>query len=161
MKYKNLDDFIKPHYSYFLAILTGRTKNPQLAEDLCQELFFRIAQKGIDWVNALNEPRTYVYGMAKNLHVDWIRKTEKAKFTELKVIKDTGAWSSQVIWFETKDLIEHAALNEQETTILWLIVDEKCTHDEAAERLSISVSKSKRLWQQVRFKVGKRLCKEV
>lgn len=76
-----LDSFFRKHFHELVGMLRRRVGDPEAAHDLAQTAFERFATR-VDAPEALEEPRGYLMEIAKNAHIDHLRKEASRQTTE-------------------------------------------------------------------------------
>lgn len=109
------------------------TYNKELAEDIVQEIFMKLAQNPPP--NTVKKPRAWVFKMTSNLAIDHLRKMKDGvEFTEenLSTIHSTKEFSA--LQLDVEQAIRR--LNEQERQIVALRLNGEMTFKEIAEILN-------------------------
>lgn len=68
-----LDSFFRKYFHELVGMLRRRVRDPEEARDLVQTAFARVAAR-VEAPQALEEPRAYLMEVAKNVHIDRLRK---------------------------------------------------------------------------------------
>lgn len=126
------------------AYLTRKLRNADAAADLTQETFLRYAERERGGAAAVAHERSYLYRMARNLAVDYLRgerrrKTEPCAYALASAVDDSP--SPEAIVGDRRDLdVVRAAimeLPERTRRVFVLTRIEGLTYAEAAARLRI------------------------
>ena len=139
------------HWNELYGFLIKRTENENDAEDLCLQAF----SKAFDKIDSFNDDflfSTWLISIAKNLHVDLIRK-EKIRLQKSAivdnntkdVIDDTLGPEDQLI--RSQNLVQLLqqirSLKPIYRDIIQMRFFQELSHKEIASRLDLSLSKSK------------------
>lgn len=113
-------------------------KSPEMAKDLVQEIFTAIWQRRTQ-LNSVNNFESYLYGMAKNMAYDLIKKALKAElarleFTAWMEVNDTR--SSEKYEHQLEEIVEQ--LPSKRKQIFRMAKIEGLKYEVIAERLKIS-----------------------
>lgn len=139
------------HWNELYGFLIKRTENDNDAEDLCLQAFSKAFDK-IDLYNQDYSFATWLTSIAKNLHVDILRKekirTHKSSTTDeitKELIDETLGPEDQLIRSQNLDkLLEQIrALKPMYRDIIQLRFFQELSHKEIAAQLSLSVSNVK------------------
>ncbi len=113
------EEFVQLHYDKIYRYCYFKLKNRQIAEDLTQEAFLRfLGQK--TYIHQ-NKPLAYLYTVAKNLCVDYLRKEKRCVLEELEEAEDCLA-HNPIAEAETKSVIQAAvqSLSEEQQELVLL-----------------------------------------
>jgi len=139
------------HWNELYGFLIKRTENDNDAEDLCLQAFSKAFDK-IDLYNQDYSFATWLISIAKNLHVDILRKekirTHKSSTTDeiaKELIDETLGPEDQLIRSQNLDkLLEQIrTLKPMYRDIIQLRFFQELSHKEIAAQLSLSVSNVK------------------
>lgn len=139
------------HWNELYGFLIKRTENDNDAEDLCLQAFSKAFDK-IDLYNQDYSFATWLTSIAKNLHVDILRKekirTHKSSTTDeitKELIDETLGPEDQLIRSQNLDkLLEQIrTLKPMYRDIIQLRFFQELSHREIAAQLSLSVSNVK------------------
>jgi RNA polymerase sigma factor (sigma-70 family) len=139
------------HWNELYGFLIKRTENDNDAEDLCLQAFSKAFDK-IDLYNQDYSFATWLTSIAKNLHVDILRKekirTHKSSTTDeiaKELIDETLGPEDQLIRSQNLDkLLEQIrTLKPMYRDIIQLRFFQELSHKEIAAQLSLSVSNVK------------------
>ncbi len=75
---KRMEEIFQKHARTVYRYLLSRTANADLAEELTQETFFRAVQNA-DQYDGSSSVSTWLCGIARNVHLEWIRKNPAAE----------------------------------------------------------------------------------
>lgn len=137
------DKFMRMYEQLYVDLVdfaTGMVDRHDVAEDLVQELFARLWEKG---VNTSQLTEGYLYTSVKNAAIDYLRRAEMENRYAEQVERTEEEWTAE--WEER--------LDEQMLTLLFKEIDklpERCreifllhldgySNDEIAARMSLSV----------------------
>lgn len=137
------------------------------AEDIAQETFIRVWQKGASWQPQGHSPRSWLYRIAYNLCIDEIRRQPASEqfnndITEKKTISDSGdlerniEHESDINWI-SRSLKE---LPERQRTALSLCALQGLSNKEAANVMDISVEALESLLSRARRQLREKLQKD-
>ncbi|MDE1168257.1 MAG: RNA polymerase sigma factor [Pseudomonas sp.] len=143
---KDLKALFDGHSHNLQRYLTRQVKDPQLAADLVQESFLRLAEQPSGSANVLTA--AYLYRVARNLMIDHMRQEHRRKthtFSEEglePVVDETTCLETQAIAAQQRQALAAAlrALPERTREIVRLNRIEGMTHAEVARQLDISDS---------------------
>ena len=152
------------HWNELYGFMIMRTKNENDAEDLCLQAF----SKAFDKIETYNDEftfSTWLTSIAKNLHVDLIRKekTRLHKMTDVdqasqNVIDETLGPEDQLIRSQNLDKLHQQirSLKPIYRDVIQLFFFQKLSHREIAIQLGLSLSNVK-----VRLLRAKKLLAEI
>lgn len=128
-----------------LAYLTRTLRDADLAADLTQEAFMRLADAGDGTRAVVSNHRAYLYRLAHNLAVDHLRRhrARTAPESDLDTVPDARPSPEQVLGGRQRLDVVRAALMElpeRTRTIFVLARLDGLTYRQVAERLEISDS---------------------
>jgi RNA polymerase sigma-70 factor (ECF subfamily) len=95
---KRFEEIYKKHGKYVYNVALGILKNRQDAEDAAQNVFIKLAGS-IDSFRGESDIKTYLYRMAVNNSIDYIRKqsTHREKIEKVQVHEYASASSSLIL----------------------------------------------------------------
>ena len=143
-----VDNYSKRIYSYALNFSGSK----EFAEEVAQEVFFRV-YKNIDRIKpAKNDFERYLYSIAKNYCIDNYRKNKKVNIIESKDYLVSG-WDPD---YALKDLVWKGIdkLKPQDRNLIILREIEGFSYDEIAEIEKISIGTVKSRLNRVRAKLA-------
>jgi len=116
------------------------------AEDIAQETFFRVWQKGNSWQSQGHSPRSWLYRIAYNLCIDEIRRKPASEqvnndVAEKKTILDSGDLEKTIEHESNINWISRSLkkLPERQRTALSLCALQGLSNKEAANVMDISI----------------------
>ncbi len=133
-------------YSYFL----NQTSNPQVSEELCQEVFLK-AFNGFAGFKGKSSIKTWLYRIAHNEYVSWYRKEKNYQWAyiermeELNVLVEHKSPLDQVMRLEERQRILKVLWQMQEEYRSALILSDlhQLSYNEISNVLEWSLSKVK------------------
>jgi RNA polymerase sigma-70 factor (ECF subfamily) len=82
-----LDQLVEQHQHRLYRYLLYLTRNPQLAQDLFQETWVRVLERGSQY-SARWKFETWLLSIARNLTIDYVRRKQPANFSEFESDED-------------------------------------------------------------------------
>jgi RNA polymerase sigma factor (sigma-70 family) len=70
------DELWSRYAPQLLKYVSRLTANRDLAEDLVQETFLRVFQRRAQWTGAVDQFRPWLFAIARNAAIDWLRKRD-------------------------------------------------------------------------------------
>jgi RNA polymerase sigma factor (sigma-70 family) len=143
---KDLRRLFLIHQNELHAYLTRRLRDRDLASDLAQDIFIRLAERGPQ--RAVADDRSYLYRTARNLAIDHVRRvnrrrTDVTEHDDLADIPDHLPNAEEVM--DTRERLDRLRpviqeLPERTRQVFVLHRIEELTYGEVAARLGISES---------------------
>ncbi len=131
------------HASGVFHYLVTFTKTEADARDLLQELFIKLARTNIETV--LQNEKAFVYRLAHNLAIDWLRRRKVRSDTEERLVKELteaqqGPSDPDMLLLAKGFAEALKTLPEEQRTIVQLKLWDGLTFDEIAEAQSIPLN---------------------
>ncbi|MCP5559763.1 MAG: sigma-70 family RNA polymerase sigma factor [Verrucomicrobiaceae bacterium] len=131
-----LERLYDDHASGLFLYLLSFAKTEADARDLLQELFIKLAQ--IESAETLRCEKSFVYRLAHNLAIDWLRKRCRRQETEEQIVQETAMHSDSGVDPDRAALAVHlmqalASLPDEQRTVMQLKLWEELTFEEIAE----------------------------
>jgi len=112
----NFDDIYKQYYKQVLFFINGNIKLMDISEDICSEVFMKVYNNLDYYTPEMGKINTWIYGIAKNHVIDYIRKNKKYSTTTNieNYVSDEGE-----VFFTTTDnhtaceLVENKEINDK------------------------------------------------
>ena len=86
---KNLEILIDRYLKIIFNYVQKTTGDSSETEDIVQEVFVKV-WKNINKFNLNQNFKTWIFTIARNTTIDWLRKKKSILFSELKSIDDEG-----------------------------------------------------------------------
>ena len=166
---QGLTELIKLYKNGLLFYINGFVNNYSLAEELTENTFVHLFLKKPKYKN-LSSFKTWLYTIARNLTIDYLRKNKKKNSREISIELLTDSVSAheaehlEESYIKSEDKITvHKAMSKLKSEyreILWLIYFEDLSIKESARILKKSVSNVGTLVHRARTSLKKELEKE-
>ncbi len=149
---------IRDYKDGLILYLNGFVKNIYIAEELMEEVFFKIAVKKPRFLGK-SSFKTWLYTIGRNVALDYLRHNSKRTVVQVEnfenYIKDETNLENQYIKGERKKALHKAlmTLNSDYRTVLWMIYFENFSNEEAAKVMN----KSKRQVENLVFRAKQSL----
>jgi RNA polymerase sigma-70 factor (ECF subfamily) len=137
--------FLSRHLSAVVQFSKRYLSSLADAEDIAQETFFRVWQKGNSWQSQGYSPRSWLYRIAYNLCIDEIRRQPASEqvnndIAEKKAILDSGDLEKTIEYESDINWISRSLkkLPERQRTALSLCALQGLSNKEAANVMDIS-----------------------
>lgn len=79
----DLEEIYVTYKSYIYSYFYSHTNNPQISEELCQDVFLK-AFKGLSSFKGKSSIKTWLYRIAHNEYISWCRKEVKYKYVSIE-----------------------------------------------------------------------------
>ena len=138
--YRTLFDHFAPRIRAFLL---RRGLSPAQADDLTQDAMLAIWRRAESYDPAKAAVATWVYSIARNLHIDYFRKTARASRVDLKdpSLQPVEEPTADELYDRSQSVDAVVAalsgLPDEQRLVLDLAYMEGCSHSEIAERLDM------------------------
>ncbi len=138
MNDQQLERLYDVHASGLFYYLVGFTKAEADARDLLQELFIKLARPGDSAREALQSEKAWLYRLAHNLAVDWLRRRKARQDTEERLLREVDGQLQRAYDPDTRALAEGFAeamrnLPEEQRSVAQLKLWDGLTFEEIAE----------------------------
>ncbi|SHJ53049.1 RNA polymerase sigma factor [Paramaledivibacter caminithermalis] len=155
----SLEEIYIAYKSHIYSYLYNHTNNPQVSEELCQEVFLK-AFKGLSSFKGRSSIKTWLYRIAHNEYVSWCRKEVKYKCVS---IEGKEAYKALVENKSPLDIIESyeeahniknvlSNMNDEYRSVLILCDLHNLSYKEISNILQCSLSKVKITIYRARIK---------
>ena len=138
--YRTLFDHFAPRIRAFLL---RRSLSPAQADDLTQDAMLAIWRRAESYDPAKAAVATWVYSIARNLHIDYFRKTARASRVDLKdpSLQPVEEPTADELYDRSQSVdavvVALAGLPDEQRLVLDLAYMEGCSHSEIADRLGM------------------------
>lgn len=126
--------------------IAKRTRCPQAAEDIATEIYIKLDRSGAYYGTSEADARGYLFGMARHVTYDHLKIAKR----RVELLEEEGSYQDslnvhpEVAFAARSDLsVIDAALTElpeKARDILYEVRVNGCSHEEAADKLGVSVS---------------------
>jgi len=167
----NFDEIYKQYYKQVLFYINGNIKLMDISEDICSEVFMKVSNHLDDYTPEMGKVNTWVYRIAYNHVVDYVRKNKKYNTTTnienyvseegdcFFTVTDNSTPSEGVENKEVNDKIMTAinGLSDKYKQIAVLHFIEEKNYTEIAEQLNLTMANTKVLILRTREKLQAQL----
>lgn len=138
-----LERLYDAHASGLFHYLVSFTKTEADARDLLQELFIKVARGNTS--DALQSEKAWLFRLAHNLAVDWLRRRKVRWDTEERLLRELAGGQQLAHDPDSRLLAEHFAeamrtLPEEQRTVMQLKLWDGLTFEEIAEAQGIPLN---------------------
>jgi RNA polymerase sigma-70 factor, ECF subfamily len=143
LTHPELERLYDAHASGLFHYLVTFTKTEADARDLLQDLFFKLAR--LDELNALQNEKAFVFRLAHNIAVDWLRRRKVRWDSEERLIEELDGQTQVTPDPDTGVLARHFAtamqsLPDEQRTIAQLKLWDGLTFEEIAQAQNIPLN---------------------
>ena len=143
LPHTELERLYDAHASGLFHYLVTFTKNEADARDLLQDLFIKLAR--LDELSALQNEKAFVFRLAHNIAVDWLRRRKVRWDSEERLIHELDGGVQAVTDPDTGVLARHFAtamqsLPDEQRTIAQLKLWDGLTFEEIAQAQNIPLN---------------------
>ena len=156
-----LEKIVGSYKDGLILFLNGYVRDIYLAEDLCEDTFFRLMVKRPHYDGSTSF-KTWLYGIGKRLAFNFIKRNKVIKFSnEEEAVRQADEYSLEESYVKTE---RHAALHEcikllpeDERALIWLTYFEDVSVKDAAKLLGKSENSISAKLYRIRKKLEKML----
>lgn len=143
LTHPELERLYDAHASGLFHYLVTFTKNEADARDLLQDLFIKLAR--LDELDALQNEKAFVFRLAHNTAIDWLRRRKVRWDSEEQLIKELEGEQQHAADPDTTALAVHFAtamqsLPDEQRTIAQLKLWDGLTFEEIAQAQNIPLN---------------------
>ncbi len=154
----SIDEMYRMYAKMVYVWLLSLTRKPELAEELCQETFYQ-AMRTLDRYDPDLPARTWLFGIAKNVHRTWLRKNPPhTDLEELAPSKQKTTRSAEDEYLSSSGeafLSLIASLGETQRQVVYLRVEEELSFAEIGQQMGKTEN-----WARVTFYRAKQALKK-